>query len=122
LRAEGLSLFSLSLSEISGGHGAAHSDGQRWWAVWSRVNKATLAVLPAMPNATTLRHYVVTTGSGKTSRSGLDVLHAAAPTPSTAHLTHLMRDALHGASADATLPSNLQHALAGPQMALDSFF
>jgi hypothetical protein len=38
------------------------------------------------------------------------------------HLSHFTRDALHRTSTDTALPSNLQHALAGPQMALDSFF
>jgi hypothetical protein len=35
---------------------------------------------------------------------------------------HLTRDPLHRAGADAALSSNLQHALAGPQLSLDSFF
>ena len=39
-----------------------------------------------------------------------------------AYPTHFTRDALYGASAGAAFPGDRQHALAGPQMALDSFF
>ena len=35
---------------------------------------------------------------------------------------HLVLNALNGAAADATLSSDLQHTLAGPQLTLDSLF
>ena len=36
--------------------------------------------------------------------------------------SHLARDTLNGTAADATLSSDLQHTLAGPQLTLDSLF
>jgi hypothetical protein len=36
--------------------------------------------------------------------------------------SHLTRDTLNGTAADATLISDFQHTLAGPQLILDSLF
>ena len=36
--------------------------------------------------------------------------------------SHLTRDTLNGTAADATLSSDFQHTLAGPQSTLDSLF
>jgi hypothetical protein len=38
------------------------------------------------------------------------------------HLSRLARNALYRAGANATFPSNRQHALTGPQLSLDSLF
>jgi len=51
----------------------------------------------------------------------LGTLHHG-PVERAAHLSHFTRDALHRTRADTALPSNSQHTLAGPQMALDSSF
>jgi len=55
--------------------------------------------------------------------TGGDCRYAASPAPAKGeHSGHLARNTLNSAASNAALGGNLEHALSGPQLILDTLF
>ena len=78
-----------------------------------RRGKAAIKWCAVMPNASTWSP--MTGPAGRGALCGFRAFERAG-------ILHLSLDPLHRAAPNTKLDSNLQHALAGPQLALDALF